>query len=194
MSIPDAVEKAVEGGENKLTAIYIAVLAVLLAICAMGDDDASQTAVRANINAADAYAFYQAKNIRQTEYQLQADAFDAQLLDPALPDPSRKFLSEKLAAYKGRVARYESEPETGEGKKELLAKAKALEAERDLALQRDPYFNIGQGSLQIAIVLASVSLIVSGSLLLWLSALLGVIGALATANAYMLLVAVPFLT
>jgi hypothetical protein len=104
MSIPEAVEKAVERGENKLTAIYIAVLAVLLAICSMGDDDASKTAVRANIAAADTYAFYQAKNIRQTEYQLQADAFDAQLLDPALPEPSRTFLSEKLGAYKARVA------------------------------------------------------------------------------------------
>jgi len=50
-----------------------------------------------------------------------------------------------------------SEPETGEGLKELMAKVKALEAQRDRAMRKDPYFDYGQALLQIAIVLASVS-------------------------------------
>jgi hypothetical protein len=191
MSVPEGFEKAVEDGENKLTAVYIAVLAVLLAICSIGDDSAAKTAVGANIAAADAYSFFQAKNIRQTVYQLQADEFEVRLSEPNLPEEVRKSLAEKAAAYRKRAERYESEPETGEGKKELIARAKALEADRDLALKRDPYFNLGQGTLQIAIVLASVSLIVGGTFLLWVSGALAVLGALATANAFTLLVAVP---
>ncbi len=43
---------------------------------------------------------------------------------------------------------------------------KALEAERDVAMQKDPYFDYGEALLQIAIVLAGVALISSGSMLL----------------------------
>jgi hypothetical protein len=193
MSVPEALEKAVEEGENKWTAVYIAVLAVLLAICSIGDDDASKTAVRSNIQAADTYAFFQAKNIRQTDYEIAVDQFEGQLLDPNLTESARRFLTDKAAAYRSKIARYDSEPETGEGKKELLAKARALEAERDLALKRDPYFDFGQGLLQIAIVLASVSLILGGSFLLWVSAALGAVGTASMVNAFALLVELPFL-
>jgi hypothetical protein len=187
------LEKAVEEGDNKLTAVYIAVLAVLLAICSIGDDDASKTAVRSNIQTANTYAFFQAKNIRQTSYEIAADQIDARLLDPALGGEARNFLMQKVEAYRKRIARYDSEPETGEGKRELLEKARGLEIERDLALRRDPYFDFGQGLLQIAIVLASVSLIVGGSFLLWVSAGLGLVGTLSTINAFTLAVSLPML-
>ncbi len=194
MSIPEALEKAVEEGENKLTAVYIAILAVMLAIGSVGADDASKTAVRSNIQASDTYAFFQAKNIRQTNYQLAADQFEAQIKEPALTEEARSFLRTKLEAYRNKIAQYDSEPATGEGKKELLEKARNLEAERDLALRRDPYFDLGQGTLQIAIVLASVSLIVGGTFLLWISGILGVIGTISTVNAFMLLVELSFMT
>ena len=123
MSVPEAFEKGVEERENKFTAIYISILAVLLAICGIGDDDAAKIAVRANIAATDTYAFFQAKNIRQTVYQLQAEEFETRLTEPALAEESRKSLTEKADAYRKRAERYESEPETGEGKKELLSPA-----------------------------------------------------------------------
>ena len=193
MSVHDALEEAVEASGNKLTAVYIAVLAVLLAICGIGDDDASKTAVRSNIEAANTYAFFQAKNIRQTDYELAVDAFEAQLKHPSSDAELRNFLSERIGSYRQKIARYDSEPATGEGKKELLEKARGLEAERDLALKRDPYFDLGQGLLQIAIVLASVSLIVGGSFLLIVSGALATVGALSTLNAFMLLIEVSFL-
>ena len=42
----------------------------------------------------------------------------------------------------------------------MFAKGKSLEAERDVALRKDPYFDWSQALLQIAIVLASVHLII----------------------------------
>lgn len=193
MSVAEPLES--EGlMDNKFTAIYIAVLAVLIAICSIGDDDASKTMMRSSIGAADTYAFFQAKNVRQTAYALSADGFEAELMNPVLDEPSRKFLQDKLAKYRATVERYESEPATGEGKKELIAKARVFEAERDLALRRDPYFDYGQGLLQIAIVLASSSLILGGTILLWVSGAMGIVGALSTINAFMLLVELPFLS
>ncbi len=193
MTVADPLE---QGGleSNKFTAIYIAVLAVLIAICSIGGDDVSKTMMRSSVGAADTYAFFQAKNIRQTAYSLAADGFEADLMKPGMDENTRKFLQDKLSKYRATIERYESEPATGEGKKELLAKARGLEAERDLALRRDPYFDFGQGLLQIAIVLASVSLILGGTILLRVSGVMAVAGALSTINAFLLLVELPFLS
>jgi hypothetical protein len=192
MSVPDGLDANDTSQENKQTAIYIAALAVLLAICAVGGDNATKDAMRSSIEANDAWAFYQAKNVRQTNYALAADTFERDLLNPALDDATRKFLQDKMSKYRSTVERYESEPATGDGKKELRAKAQALEATRDLALQRDPYFDFAQGMLQIAIVLASSSLVLGTPFLFWISGGLGALGTLFMFNAFFLLVNLPF--
>ena len=65
----------------------------------------------------------------------------------------------KLDDYRKTIARYETEPETREGKKELLARARDHEKQRDHALKQDPYFDYAEALLQIAIVLISVAII-----------------------------------
>lgn len=72
-----------------------------------------------------------------------------------------------------------------------MAKGRALETQRDLAMRKDPYFDYGQALLQIAIVLASVSIITGGSLLL-LSGLLAAGGFISMLNGFMLLYSLPF--
>jgi hypothetical protein len=193
MSLPEALDPASEASPGRLTAIYIAVLAVLIAVTSVGGDNATKDMIRSSIQAADTYSFYQAKTIRQTTIRTVADDFELRLADPAVPEPTRQKLQEKLASYRATADRYESEPSTGEGKKELLAKARALEAQRELSLKRDPYFDSAGALLQIAIVLASASLILGGPILLWVSAALGVVGTLLMINGFALLVEVPFL-
>jgi hypothetical protein len=194
MSLPEPLDPVSDASPSKFTAIYIAALAVLIAIASIGDDGAAKTMIRSSIDITDTYSFFQAKNVRQTSFRLAADDFEARLADPALAAPVRQKLEEKVKAYRATAERYESEPETGEGKKELLAKAKALEAEREIALRQDPYFDYAQALLQIAIVLASVSLIIGGVLLLQVSAAMGVLGTLAMINAFTLWVNIPFLS
>ena len=193
MSLPDGMDAQDVSEENKHTAIFVAALAVMLAICSVGGDNATKDAMGASIEAADAWAFYQAKNLRQTGYALAADGIERELMNPALDAAARTAAQEKLAKYRATVARYESEPETGDGKKELVAKAKAFEATRDLALKRDPYFDYAQGMLQIAIVLASSSLALGTRLLLWIARGLGVLGTLLTLDAFFLAVSLPFM-
>jgi hypothetical protein len=194
MSVPEALDPASDVTPRRLTAIYIAVLAVLIAVTSVGGDNATKDMMRSSIQAADTYSFYQAKTIRQTTIRALADDFEARLADPAVAQPVRQKLQEKLTGYRATADRYESEPSTGEGKKELLAKARELEAQRDLSLKRDPYFDSAGALLQIAVVLASASLIVAGPILLWVSAVLGALGTTLMINGFLLLVEIPFLS
>jgi hypothetical protein len=92
-------------------------------------------------------------------------------------DPNvRELLEKRAKMWKTRAARYESEPDTQEGRKELMARAKALEAKSELALAKYHHFEIGSAAFQIAIVLASSYLITGVIYLLWGAGGLGVLG------------------
>lgn len=173
-------------------AVAIAFFAMLLAITGLGGGNAAKEAVNGNIAASNLYAFYQAKNVRQTAVALAADEIElVSLNDPALPDAAKEALRAKLAQYRATVQRYETEPATGEGKKELLARALVQEKARDHALRQDPYFDYGEALLQIAIVLISVSIVASLPWLALFGVLVGGLGALSTLNGFFLFVAVP---
>lgn len=176
-------------------AVLIAFLAMLLAITGLGGNNAAKEAFNSNILAANYFSFFQAKNVRQTSYALAADQIEiAWINDPALPPAARAALERKLADYKRTIARYESEPETGEGKKELLAKAREYEQKRDRALKQDPYFDYAEALLQIAIVLISISIVASVRWLAWFGGALGAVGGLLMVNGFHLFIEIPFLT
>ncbi|MBX3518844.1 MAG: DUF4337 domain-containing protein [Xanthobacteraceae bacterium] len=172
-------------------AILIAVLAMMLAITGLGGANAQKEATNSNIFASNLYAFYQAKNIRQTNFALAADALEIQANAPGITPEAKVEMQKKIDAYRKNVARYESEPETNEGKKELLVRAKAFEEARDHALRQDPYFDYAEVLLQIAIVLVSVAIVSGLSWLVLGGALLGAIGTLLMVNGFLLLVAIP---
>jgi hypothetical protein len=173
-------------------AVAIAILAMLLAITSLGGQNATKEAINENILASNFFNFFQAKNMRQTAYNLAADEFElAWTSDPALPAAARATLVKKAEDYRKTVARYESEPATGEGKKELLARARDHEAKRDHAMKQDPYFDYAEALLQIAIVLISVSIV---AVVVWLAFIGGAVGAVGTflmINGYLLLVELP---
>ncbi|MBK8008656.1 MAG: DUF4337 domain-containing protein [Rhizobiales bacterium] len=173
------------------TAIMIAVLAMLLAVTGLGGQNAAKEATNNNIFASNLYAFYQAKNIRQTSFALAADSLEIEMANPAITPETKAAMQKKIDGYRKNVARYESEPETQEGKKELLARAKVMEQARDHALKQDPYFDYAEVLLQIAIVLASVAIVSGISWLVFGSALLGAVGTLLMINGFLLIVAIP---
>ena len=191
--IADNLKEAHQHGADKWIAIYIALLAVLLAVCSVGGGNSTKDSTRTNIQASDTWAFYQAKNMRQTSYRLAAEALQLRLTEPGLPEATHKQAEERLAAYNAEIARLESDPARGEGKKELAAKAKDFENARDAALKQDPYFDFSQALLQIAVVLASVSLVLGNRLLLAISGLMAVAGTLLMLNGFTLAVTIPFI-
>jgi hypothetical protein len=194
MSMEDVIERLKTDREemNKWVGVYIGALAVVLAICNVGGANAAKDAVRAQIEAADSWAFYQAKTIRRTSYQLAADELEVLLArQPGLANEARKGVEAKLDVYRREVERLKRDPE--DGIDALFADARALERDRDIALRKDPYFDWSQALLQIAIVLASVHLIVGNLALLGLSGGLAALGVLLMLNGYALLVRLPLL-
>lgn len=173
-------------------AVVIAFFAMLLAITGLGGQNATKDVLNSNILAANHYNFFQAKNVRQTAYALIADQIElAWLNDPALPAEAKAALTKKLEDYRRTVARYESEPETGEGKKELIAKAKEEEKKRDHGLKQDPYFDYAEALLQIAIVLVSVAIVANAVWLAFVGGIVGIVGGLLMVNGFTLVVAIP---
>jgi len=138
--------------------------------------------------ASNAYAFYQAKNIRQTSFKLAVSDLEVQLVkEPNMNAAAKALIEKKIEEFKKTADRYESDPESKEGKKELLVRAKAHEALRDHAMLQDPWFDYAEGALQIAIVLLSVSIVASLPALYWAGTLLGAFGFVSTINGYFLL-------
>jgi Domain of unknown function (DUF4337) len=196
MSIDDVVERLSSTGEdhNKWVGVYIGLLAVVLAICNVGGANAAKDATRANIEAANTWAFFQAKNIRRTAINMAAEELELQLVaQPSMPAEARQAFQAKIKDYRATAQRLTTDPERKEGLDELFAKGKALEAERDVAMRKDPYFDWSQALLQIAIVLASVHLIIGNATLLGLSGGLAALGVLLMLNGFTLAFSLPLL-
>src|SRR5579859_483921 len=65
---------------RKRVGILIGVLAVILAVTETAGNASMKETINSNIEASDSYAFYQARNIRQTATRLAADELDALLM------------------------------------------------------------------------------------------------------------------
>ena len=131
----------------------ITVIACLLAATTYISNNFSSKAMTNLIKANDTYSFYQAKSIKQSIAEGQLE--DAK-------DPKRR------AELEAKIARYESDPVKGEGKRELLARARELEAERDEAKLHSPWLTFAGMALQFAIVLLSASILaVSTKMFKW---------------------------
>ena len=163
-----------EGG-NKRIALLIALLALMLAFSEIGGKNAEQEAVAKNIEASNLWAFFQAKTIRGTTVRTAAEAMEVELAG-ITDETAQQRLSKRIESWKQTVARYDSEPETNEGRKELAARAKAAEAQRDIAAARDDKFDIASGLIQIAIVISSAAIITGVGLLALTGGLLGLVG------------------
>lgn len=182
-------------------ALCIALLAAVLALASLLGDNADQDQLANNVQAADSYSFFQAKNIRQTDYRLAIDDLIWQLeTDTNLSPVQRAALQERRDKYQATADRYESEPDAsdptnplkGEGKKELLVRAQFYEKARDDAAARGANFDYAAGLLQIAIVVASVAIITLIRPLLYLALALGGIGLLFILNGLFNLVTLSF--
>jgi Domain of unknown function (DUF4337) len=171
------------GGEtNKSIAIVISILALCLAIAETMAKGAQTSSISQNVESSNLWSFYQAKTIRQTTLKTAAEQME---IDVALAkDPTVKArLEKRVADWKADVARYQSEPKTGdkgenlgEGRNELSVRAIEASKKRDYALAQYHQFEISSAAFQIAIVLASAYLITNALYLLWATGLLGAIG------------------
>lgn len=133
--------------------LVINVFALLLAVNAWYGGKLGSTVLNNTIKANDTYSFYQAKSIKQS--LAEQNLYEAQ-------HNGDKARAEEMTA---KIDKYENEPK--EGKKDLLAKAQKLEAERDDAKTRSPWIGYASTAYQLAIVLLSASILAVSMPLFW---------------------------
>ena len=195
----EGVERDAVGRFRSRAALLIAVIAAVLAVGGLGGGNATDAMIINTIRASDTWAFFQAKNVRQTAYEIANVEIEGDLAEPGLDPATRTRLERMLADNRATIARYDSEPDpdapndptAGEGKRQLTARARAFEAEREVAMARDDNFDWAEVLLQLALVLGSVAILAINRPILILSGLLGALGALLTLNGFLLLVALP---
>jgi len=160
---------------NRMVALIIALLALFLSFSETLGKSAQTEAISANVESSNLWAFFQAKTVRLTTVRTAAE--ELKLEAATVTDQAAKEAMQKqIEAWLKTAARYDSEPDTHEGRKELAARAKEAEENRDLAMAKYHHYEIASAAFQIGIVLSSAAVITEIMALAWFSALLGVIG------------------
>jgi len=160
---------------NKQIALLIAVLALFLAFSETLGKSAQTEGISGNVEASNLWAFFQAKSIRRTVVQTAAEAMKVEI-ENASSDAAKAAMQKQIDDWQKTAARYRSEPETHEGTTELAERAKEAEHARDTALARYHNYEFASAAFQIAIVLASASIITGMIIFAWVAGLLGVVG------------------
>jgi len=158
----------------------IAVIALCLALSETLGKGAQTASISKNVEASNLWAFFQAKTVRRTVVQTAAEQLKLAVGAPG--DELAKAAAQKqIEDWQKTVARYRSEPETGEGTEQLSERAKQAEEERDLATARYHHFELSSAAFQIAIVLASATIITGIIALAFISGLFTLAGIVITA-------------
>ena len=142
--------------------MVINIFALCLAVNAWYGGKLGSTVLNNTIKANDTYSFYQSKSLKQT------------LAEQNLYEAQHNGDKARAADMMSKIDRYENEPK--EGKKDLMIKAKALEAERDDAKTRSPWIGYASTAYQLAIVLLSASILAVSMPLFWGSFVVAGIG------------------
>lgn len=142
---------------KKRAAIVVTLFAALLAINTMIGGSNSSKVMSSTIAANNQWAWYQAKNVRAGLYATTADT-----------TPDKKV----AAHYRAEAERMKADMA------EIMDKAKALEAARDKASSRSPFYTYAGAALQIGIVLSTAAILAVAMPLFWASVGAGSVGAL----------------
>jgi hypothetical protein len=179
MEHAEHAEHAAHGG-NKKIALLISVLALFLALSETLGKSAQTTAITLNVTSNDLWAFFQAKTIRMTVLTTAAEQMQIEA-ERATDADLKARLTKNVDAWKKTAARYDDDPASHEGRKQLTERAKEAEEKREHALARYHNYEFASAAFQIGIVLASAQVITGMVILGMFSGLLGVVGLIFTA-------------
>jgi hypothetical protein len=134
-------------------AVLVSALAAALALTEIGGKAAQTAYLTHHVTWTNDWAFYQAKNLRAVVRTSAAD------LLASLPNAEDPKIQARIKESQDIAARLRDDPEGGEGMKQLAVKAQFEQEQRDAAAERYHIYEYAVGGLQLAIVLASVSLV-----------------------------------
>jgi len=142
-------EQLQEGSEKGLThvSLIIAVLAVLLAMITVLGHRAHSKTMLAETRAADQWNEYQSRKLRLQQTQIASDLLSLQ------PSSNSAAVEAKLATYKAQMSKWQVEVSQSAGE------ARNLESDVEVAERQASRFDLGEALLQIAVILASITLL-----------------------------------
>lgn len=159
---------------EKVIALTIAILAVVLAfVDNTGNNGQADAIVKTNL-ASNQWSYYQSKSLKENLAESNATLLG--LLTPVDAAAAKA----KLEEMKAQSARYDGE------KKEIKAKAEALEAEAQHGQDIDDRCDIAALLLQIAVVICSIALLVSWRPIYYLGVGVGIAGLAVSVTAFLM--------
>ncbi|MBF0339820.1 MAG: DUF4337 family protein [Magnetococcales bacterium] len=173
--------------------LLIGIVTIPMAICTLHWSNTTSESITEAINVANTYSFYQGKAVRKamTQLKIYDIEMDLKISPPATPE-KLAIIQERLAVLKKSADTYESDPVSGEGKKELLDKAKKIEEMRQRQSSTSTYYGNAMILLQLSIILASTAMTVRVGLLLVPAAIFMLFGLFVMADAATLFFPIPF--
>ena len=186
------LEELEEIKEKKFTrrvALVTAMFAVMLAITSLGGNNAMKEMLLAAQEASNQWAYYQAKVIREHLYRSQKASLEIQFLEKkdAMKPEARTQFETLLKKVGEEESRYAAE------KKDVEQEARRHEHEREINRSKDPYFDYAEVLLQIAIVMATISIIASSRPIFYFALVSAGLGTILSVNGFLLLFRLPFL-
>lgn len=173
---------------TRRVALTTAIYAVVLAITSLGGNNAMKEMLLAAQQSSDQWAFYQAKVIREHLYRSQKMRLEIDLIERS--DRMKPEVKEKVEALLKKLS--DEEARYGAEKKEIEQEAKKLEHERDVNRSKDPYFDYAEVLLQIAIVMASVSILSASRAVFVFSMVSAFLGAIFCLDGFLMFFHLPF--
>jgi Ca2+/Na+ antiporter len=157
--------------EQKRVGIFIAVLAVIMAVVAAATTQQANQMLFKAVKASNGFAWYQSKRQRSYANQLELQRIDFELAGTPT-DAQKKLLEAEKTKLAAKNAEYEGE------NKEILATAQSDDVEATTASHRHHWFEFAEIGLHIAVVLCSLVLLTDQKLFLRLgvgATILGVV-------------------
>jgi hypothetical protein len=159
-----------------MAGLVIVIIALLLAVNQYFANNFSGIAQTRLLQASNTYGFYQSKSIKQSIAE--------GIRDDAVARGDRKRVEELTA----KIERYESDPKSGEGKRELLVKARQQEQDREDARAHGPWLTFSGMLYQLAIVLLSASILAVNRKMYWTSIGVSIVATLIFVQGYFLFI------
>ena len=172
-AIGEVVDKSGQDSDrlNKVIALLVAILATLMALFNVKDGNIVQAMAQAQARSVNAWAYFQAKSTKQSlaETMLDQLTFERELESP-LTQEAATLLDKKIAFYREKVARYESE------KEEIKKQAEGYEQEYDRLNYHDDQFDIAEAGITVALAVLGIAALTRRRWLIWFALVFAGVG------------------
>lgn len=161
-----------ENEEHKRVGIFIAVLAVVMAVVgALAKGEGNETIVK-EVKSSNGFAWYQAKRQRSYMNELEIKRIDFLLAGTGLTEAQKELLAKTKSDFEKKNAEYKTE------NKDIETLAKADKAAAAVAAHKHHRFEYAEISLHIAVVLCSLVLLTNEKIFFYIGVVATAIGIL----------------